>query len=193
MPAGDHAAPPEPNRMTPANRKRAGKPRTATPANSVFTAHDHAACVIDALQMAQQRCETMGAHLTPLRRQVLELVLKVHRPTGAYELLEQLAQATQKRIAPPTVYRALDFLVDMGLVHRIASLNAYLACNIREDHGEAVFFICRECRNALEINSSAIATAISDTAAKARFIAQQRTVEVLGLCSNCAADPTETH
>lgn len=178
--------------MPPANRKRAGKPDSATPATSVFATHDHARCISEALHVAQQRCETLGSQLTPLRRQVLELILNVHRPTGAYELLEQLAQATRKRIAPPTVYRALDFLVEMGLVHRIASMNAYLACNVRENHGEVVFFICRECRNAQEVNSGDIAAAITNTAEKARFIAQQRTVEVLGLCPNCAAS-TATH
>jgi Fur family transcriptional regulator, zinc uptake regulator len=155
--------------------------------SAVFEIHDHSHCVSDALAKAESRCEQNAAQLTPLRRQVLELILNVHKPVGAYDLLEQLAQRTQKRVAPPTVYRALEFLVEMGLVHRIASLNAYLACNNGDTHGEAVFFICRSCRNALEINSEAISAAISDTAKKARFIAEQRTVEVLGTCPQCAA------
>lgn len=172
--------------MSPNHRQPPASPQKKAQL-SAFATHDHSRCISDALAMAQQRCEARGAQLTEQRRQVLELVLKVHRPTGAYELLEQLAQVTQKRIAPPTVYRALDFLVDMGLVHRIASLNAYLACNIRENHREAVFFICRECHNALEINSSEISTAISNTASKANFVALQQTVEVLGVCPSCAA------
>lgn len=141
-----------------------------------------------ALAKAEQRCVQNAAQLTPLRRHVLELILNVHHPVGAYDLLEQLAQRMQKRVAPPTVYRALEFLVDMGLVHRIASLNAYLACNSGDSHGEAVFFICRSCRNALEINSGAISTAIADTAQKACFIAERQTVEVLGICPRCAAN-----
>jgi Fur family zinc uptake transcriptional regulator len=155
--------------------------------SAVFEAHDHSHCVSTALTKAEQRCEQNAAQLTPLRRQVLELILNVHQPVGAYDLLEQLAQRTQKRVAPPTVYRALEFLVEMGLVHRIASLNAYLACSNGDRHGEAVFFICRSCRNALEINSDAISAAIASTASKARFAAEQQTVEVLGTCPQCAA------
>lgn len=170
--------------------------KPATPASSqrpqlrqsaVFEAHDHNHCVSDALTRAEQRCAENTAQLTPLRRQVLELILNVHQPVGAYDLLEQLALRMQKRVAPPTVYRALEFLVEMGLVHRIASLNAYLACNNGDRHGEAVFFICRSCRNAMEVNSDAISTAISDTAKKARFAAEQQTVEVLGTCPQCSA------
>jgi Fur family zinc uptake transcriptional regulator len=162
-------------------------PMRAPRDSAVFEAHDHSHCVKSALARAEQRCEQRTAQLTPLRRQVLELILRVHQPLGAYDLLEQLAQQTQKRIAPPTVYRALDFLVEMGLVHRIASLNAYLACSSGDTHGEAVFFICRDCRNAMEINSEAIASAIADTARRADFRAERQTVEVLGICPRCAA------
>lgn len=162
-------------------------PRPQLHQSAVFEVHDHSHCVSSALSKAELRCEQNAAQLTPLRRQVLELILNVHRPLGAYDLLEQLAARMQKRVAPPTVYRALEFLVEMGLVHRIASLNAYLACSNGDRHGEAVFFICRCCRNALEINSDAISAAISDTANKARFAAEQQTVEVLGTCPQCAA------
>lgn len=155
--------------------------------SAVFEIHDHSHCVSAALTKAELRCTENAAQLTPLRRQVLELILNVHQPVGAYDLLEQLAQRMQKRVAPPTVYRALEFLVEMGLVHRIASLNAYLACSNSDRHGEAVFFICRRCRNAMEINSDAISAAIADTAKKARFAAEQQTVEVLGTCPQCAA------
>jgi Fur family zinc uptake transcriptional regulator len=162
-------------------------PRLTSRQSAVFEIHDHSHCVSSALAKAEARCEQKTAQLTPLRRQVLELILNVHQPVGAYDLLEQLALRTQKRVAPPTVYRALEFLVEMGLVHRIASLNAYLACNASDNHGEAVFFICRNCRNALEINSDAITAAIADTAKKARFAAEKQTVEVLGTCPQCAA------
>jgi Fur family zinc uptake transcriptional regulator len=165
----------------------ASAPRPQLHQSTVFEVHDHSHCVSNALSKAELRCEQNAAQLTPLRRLVLELILNVHRPLGAYDLLEQLASRTQKRVAPPTVYRALEFLVEMGLVHRIASLNAYLACSNGDRHGEAVFFICRSCRNALEINSDAISAAISDTAKKARFAAEQQTVEVLGTCPQCAA------
>ena len=152
---------------------------------AVFETHDHTTCIRQALMQAERRCDERAAQLTPLRRQVLALVLNVHQPLGAYDLLEQLAQQTQKRVAPPTVYRALDFLVEMGLVHRIASLNAYLACTRFDDHGETVFFICSQCRTTMEINSSDISSAISNTAKKAHFIAERQTVEVLGICPQC--------
>src|SRR5690606_10698879 len=88
--------------------------------------HDHEQCVSDALAAAEQVCERSGARLTPVRRGVLGLVWQSHRPMGAYDLLDTLAREDDRRPAPPTVYRALDFLQEHGLVHRIASLNAFI-------------------------------------------------------------------
>ena len=87
--------------------------------------HDHSHCVSDALRAADALCARSGARLTALRRRVLELVWQSHRPLGAYDILGVLSSEDGRRAAPPTVYRALDFLLEHGLIHRLASLNAY--------------------------------------------------------------------
>src|SRR3954453_3718975 len=89
--------------------------------------HDHADCVAAALGAAERLCARRGARLTELRRRVLELIWRSHEPIGAYALLDRLGRE-RGRVAPPTVYRALEFLIAHGLVHRIASLNAFIGC-----------------------------------------------------------------
>ena len=100
-----------------------------TPAKPAFPApdHDHDRCAADAITHAEQVCERRAQKFTPIRRQVLQALLSSHRPLGAYEVIDELAKS-MPRPAPITVYRALDFLMDNGLVHRIESRNAYLAC-----------------------------------------------------------------
>ena len=88
--------------------------------------HDHDHCVANALAAAEQVCATRGLKLTPLRRRVLELVWAGHGPVGAYDLLQALAEGDARAVQPPTVYRALEFLREAGLVHRIDTLNAFI-------------------------------------------------------------------
>ena len=92
-----------------------------------FHAHDHDHCIETALGDAESVCIERGVRLTVLRKRVLEIVWQSHRPLGAYAILDVLA-ADGRRAAPPTVYRALDFLQENGLVHRIASMNAFVGC-----------------------------------------------------------------
>src|SRR5919204_1424092 len=104
--------------------------RSRAPAASPFQAasHDHDSCIDRALDRAAQLCEERGARLTALRREVLALVWRGHEPVGAYAILEALRRS-HPGAAPPTVYRALDFLIEHGLIHRIESLNAYVGCS----------------------------------------------------------------
>ena len=90
--------------------------------------HDHSRCVAEALAEAEALCAKQGTRLTTLRKRVLELVWASHKPLGAYDILGVLSEEDGRRAAPPTVYRALDFLLENGLVHRIASLNAFIGC-----------------------------------------------------------------
>jgi Fur family zinc uptake transcriptional regulator len=90
--------------------------------------HDHSHCVHSALSEADTLCAQKGLRLTALRRRVLELVWQSHKPLGAYDILAVLSEQDGRRAAPPTVYRALDFLLENGLVHRISSLNAFVGC-----------------------------------------------------------------
>ncbi|KAF1070118.1 MAG: Zinc uptake regulation protein [Pseudomonas citronellolis] len=148
--------------------------------------HDHANCVASALAEADVLCARQGVRLTELRRRVLELVWQSHKPLGAYDILAVLSEADGRRAAPPTVYRALDFLLENGLVHRIASLNAFVGCSNPEHAHEGQFLICRECHTAIELEQPAISEAIVQGAKGVGFQVQSQTVEVVGLCAGCA-------
>lgn len=147
--------------------------------------HDHQQCVSDALALAEQVCERNGARLTLLRKRVLELVWQSHRPMGAYDLLETLAREDDRRPAPPTVYRALDFLQEHGLVHRIASLNAFIGCASPEHTHQGHFLICRNCRVAFELDQALIQPTITRVAQQRGFAVEAETVEITGLCAHC--------
>ncbi len=157
----------------------------------VFAAktHDHAACVADALGEAETLCQARGVKLTPLRRAVLELVWDSHRPVGAYDILDQLSKQ-RGRVAPPTVYRTLDFLLANGLVHRIESLNAFVGCSVGPDvpHSGS-FLICTDCGRAAELNDNRIAAAVNLTLQGSGFRPDRHTIEVAGRCADCAAGP----
>ena len=147
---------------------------------------------LTALERAEALCQTRGVQLTPLRRDVLRLVLEAEAPIGAYALLDQL-RASRAKAAPPTVYRALDFLLEQGLIHRLERLNAFMGCVEAlegHDHDHAhdhphQFLICRGCGTTREISDHDVANAITAAAAKAGFSAARATVEIEGFCGKC--------
>ncbi|TYO99181.1 Fur family zinc uptake transcriptional regulator [Geothermobacter ehrlichii] len=145
--------------------------------------HDHGDCVRQALDRAEQVCRARGARLTPLRRRVLELLWQSHRPVGAYDLLARLQR--EGRAAPPTVYRTLDFLLRLGLVHRIASLNAWIGCCRPDEPHSGQFLICRSCNALDELNVSQVDDSIRNASQRAGFIVEEQTVEIFGLCHHC--------
>lgn len=151
--------------------------------------HDHTHCIADALTRADALCAERGARLTALRRRVLELVWSSHRPRGAYTILEDLSQQDGKAAAPLTVYRALEFLVEQGLVHRIESLNAYVGCAAPGDVHSGQFLVCEACGDAAEIDDPGVGAAIIAAAAERGFRVQRPTVEVRGLCKSCQENP----
>jgi len=134
-----------------------------------YTPHDHDHCVSSALAEADSLCLRQGVRLTALRRRVLELVWQSHRPLGAYDILATLSEQDGRRAAPPTVYRALDFLLENGLVHRIASLNAFIGCSHPEHPHQGQFLICRNCHTAIELEQASIAEAIESAARTVDF------------------------
>lgn len=153
-----------------------------------FHQHDHDHCIDEALSTAHQLCKDSGVKLTSLREQVFTIVWQSHKPLGAYAILEQLAEAQapgQRRMAPPTVYRALEFLQANGLVHRIASLNAYIGCCTPARAHQSHFLICRQCDATVEIPAGSISQAIAQSAQLARFQVEAECVEIIGLCPRC--------
>mgnify|MGYP001627321270 CR=1 FL=1 len=154
----------------------------STPA---FHPHDHAHCVHDALAEAERLCTERGVRLTDIRRRVLELVWASHQPLGAYDILDKLTAEGHKP-APPTVYRALDFLQEQGLVHRIASRNAFVGCNHPADRHTGYFLLCQCCGNAEEIGEGgALGKAVAAAARAADFEVQSQTLELAGTCRHC--------
>lgn len=149
--------------------------------------HDHAACARDALRQAEALCERRGARLTALRRRVLEIVWESGAPLGAYDVLERM-NAQGGRNAPTTAYRALDFLLAHGLIHRIESLNAFVGCPMPADAHKAQFFICRECNNVLETHNEKIGEAIEADATQSGFQVEALVVEIRGRCLRCCYD-----
>lgn len=165
----------------------------ATSKDIALHEHDHSHCIEHALHIAKDVCDTHGVRLTPLREQVLQLVWQSHKPLGAYAILDMLSEDPQrhtKRQAPPTVYRALEFLQEHGLVHRINSLNAFIGCTQPHAYHNSHFLICQRCAVAIEIADTTLNRAIDATATTARFIKLSASVEILGVCANCqqAAD-----
>jgi Fur family zinc uptake transcriptional regulator len=151
--------------------------------------HDHGHCVASALGSAEAICVARGEKLTALRRQVLELVWGGHRPTGAYDILAAMQAQTGRKIAPPTVYRTLDFLQQQGLVHRIESLNAYVGCRAPGRPHDVQFMICRQCGTAVELDDRRVARALETVAGAAGFAIERRVVELSGRCARCVALP----
>jgi Fur family zinc uptake transcriptional regulator len=147
--------------------------------------HDHGRCADEGLRHAQRVCDGRGQKLTPVRRRVLETMLASHRPLGAYDIIDRLAEV-MPRPAPITVYRALDFLMDNGLVHRIESRNAFLACaHDHEAMSTVAFLICERCGLVGEIPATAIAAGINDAARGSGFAARLSVVEITGTCAHC--------
>ncbi len=150
--------------------------------------HDHEKCVAEALVAAERRCARDGRSFTPLRRRVLELVWSSHGPVGAYELLDAL-RVERRGAAPPTIYRALDFLMGNGLIHRIESLNAYVGCGSPDHHPDrhhgGQFLICRDCGAVAELDDPAIARTVATRARALGFNIEQQTIEVTGMCPRC--------
>lgn len=160
--------------------------------NPIFHApgHDHARCEADLIADAEAVCAKRAVRLTPIRRQVLGALISGHRPLGAYEIMERLGEQGP-RPAPITVYRALDFLLENGLVHRIASRNAFIACIHNHAATESVvFLLCERCGAVGEAPSAAVKATLNAAAAQAGFVPNIPVIEVPGLCAHCrTGDP----
>ena len=151
-----------------------------------FARHDHAHCSEDALIRAEMLARDHGARLTPVRRRTLEILLEAHKAMGAYEVLDRLA-ADGFGKQPPVAYRALEFLVDLGLVHRINRLNAFAACMHPGAAHNPAFLICRTCALVAEAPAVRVRAALEACAAQTGFRVEFANIEAVGLCPDCAA------
>lgn len=149
-----------------------------------FATHDHAHCRADVLARADALVAAQGGRMTPVRRRVLEILLEEHRALGAYDVLQRLV-AEGFGNQPPVAYRALEFLEDQGLAHRIRRLNAFAACmHPGEDHAPA-FLICRSCNAVAEAPAAPVRAALDRAAADLGFAVERANVEAVGLCPSC--------
>jgi Fur family zinc uptake transcriptional regulator len=166
-------------------------PSGKTSASPVFPTpdHDHSRCLDEAMALAEAHCFARGQRLTPIRRKVLAALLASHKPLGAYDIVEQLAPAGV-RPAPVTAYRALEFLRENGLVHRIASRNAFIACVHNHNASDlVVFLICERCGVVGEASSAAVTAILTSAARSAGFRPRSPVIEISGVCAHCMQTP----
>ncbi|SUS03302.1 Zinc uptake regulation protein [uncultured Defluviicoccus sp.] len=135
------------------------------------------------LDEAERLCNTRRGNLTPLRRQVLSMLLEMDRPAKAYDLLQRLKEDGGAK--PPTIYRALDFLLEMGLVHRIESLQAFVPCGHWTHGHTAMFLICGSCGSVSELNGGESARKLGKEAQLVNFKPRATLIEVRGTCAAC--------
>lgn len=152
-----------------------------TSAPTGFQDHDHASCVSSALRAAEASCQAQSLRLTPVRRRALEILLEAHEALGAYDVLARL-DADGFGSKPPVAYRALTFLVEAGLAHRIERLNAFVACTTPGAAHDPAFMICNSCGTVAESEAQ---DAMKPSAAAAGFQIERTVVEATGTCPAC--------
>ena len=143
----------------------------------------HNICLRDALSTAEKICHERQLRFTALRRRVLVMIwARDHCPAKAYGLLQQMEHV---RIQPPTVYRALKFLLSQGLIHKLSSLNAYVGCRHPLQGHNCYFLICSDCDVVQECCDDKLTTAIQRVVSKEKFHSTYATVEIIGQCREC--------
>ena len=155
------------------------------PAPLGFARHDHVACVAEAMAAVEARCTAESIRFTPVRRKVLEILLQEHRALGAYAVLDRLREEGFGS-QPPVAYRALDFLVAHGFVHRIERLNAFIACAHPGEAHSPAFMICRLCDVVAEAQSAPAKGALGAAARATGFRIERAVLEAEGVCPTCA-------
>ena len=163
----------------------AGRAHAADPCSDpAHHVHDAAAYV----HAVEQACAARGRRLTPLRAQVLGLVAAAGKPIKAYDLLDRMKQGSASA-APPSVYRALDFLLAQGFIHRLDSINAFIGCHHPQVRHSVPFLICDGCQDAIELEDVSIPDMLDAQARAVGFRPRAQTLEVHGLCAACGAAP----
>lgn len=149
-----------------------------------LTPHDHGQCIATALAAAEQLCQSRGAQLTPIRRKTLELIWSNHKAVKAYDLLD-LIRPSNDAAKPATVYRALEFLLEQGLIHRVESLNAFVGCHCSGVQHEQILLICSNCHDIEERPAGHLLDSLNQELSRSGFQSQRKTLEIHGLCQAC--------
>lgn len=139
-------------------------------------------------KLAEARCEEEGERLTPARLEAYAELLSAGKPVSAYELIARLEDRQSKKIAPQTVYRHLDFLMRVGLAHRIESTQSYLPCDHPEHAHESQYLLCSSCGQADEVESEPLGSLLSEIASQRGFQPENSVVEIKGICESCTED-----
>ena len=158
----------------------------ASPAHACTDPKHHVHDAQGFVHEVERQCEKRGLRLTPIRAHALQLIADAGRPMKAYDLLDQM-KATHDSAAPPTIYRALDFLLEHGFIHKLASINAFVGCHHPGAEAHAVpFLICDKCQSATELEDEDIVASLDRRARALGFVPQAQTLEVHGVCAACA-------
>lgn len=158
------------------------KKKITTPV--AFSEHDHRQCVVDALAQADQYCKENRLRFTTVRRRTLGILLESHCAMGAYEILDRLKQEGLGS-KPPVAYRALQFLLDNGFIHRIERLNAYIACSHPGSSHHPAFLICSDCGCVAEASLAPTSGGLRESAKQSGFAISNTTMEAVGQCPEC--------
>ena len=153
-----------------------------------FTQHDHKLCIRTGLASAEALCSERSVRLTPVRRGTLEILLQAHTALGAYEVLDRLALAGLGG-KPPQVYRALQFLIEQGFVHKLEALNAYIACVTPGQCERPCFMVCVECGRVAEHSVPKVTKQLNVAAQQAGFSPSNSVMELSGICNECPSQP----
>ena len=146
------------------------------------------AAVDESVRLAESRCKEAGERLTPARCEAYLAIRAQDKPLSAYGLIDVLEKQKGKKIAPLTVYRHLDFLMRVGLVHRLESTHSYVACEHPDHAHESHYLLCSECGNADEVDSSELGSLLGEIANNRGFQAENAIVEIKGICGDCVTD-----
>ena len=160
--------------------------------------------VIERLNAAKEQCRLNGSRFTALRQQIYQLILEANKPIGAYDLIAQLQsmrlsdtgnldetqeqsgkKQTTKNVAPPTVYRSLEFLLSEGLIHQLTSINAYVPCCHPRAQHTAAFLICGQCQRVQECSSLPVQEIMGFAEQDVGFVVERSVIELSGQCQAC--------